>query len=60
MFYLLYCYRVLIKHISDVKKEDMKEIGSKYVRTLLDTTLVKTAVVCHTSKVEEVANGLKQ
>lgn len=38
----------------------MEKIGSKYVAPLLDMSLVKTAVVCHTSKVEEITNGLKQ
>lgn len=52
--------RKLIKQISDVKEADMEKIGSKYVAPLLDMSLVKTAVVCHTSKVEEIANGLKQ
>lgn len=50
--------RNLIKQISTVEIEDMMEIGPKYVSPLLDTSLTKTSVICHPSKVEEVAKGL--
>lgn len=48
-----------MKQIASVEIDDMKDIGPKYVAPLLDTTLVKTAVVCHSSKVEEISAGLR-
>ncbi|XP_073987977.1 uncharacterized protein C05D11.1-like [Rhodnius prolixus] len=50
--------RKLVKLISEVKKGDLNRIGSIYVSPMFDHTVTKTTVVCHPSKVEEVAKGL--
>lgn len=47
-----------MKLISEVKKGDLNRIGSIYVSPMFDHTVTKTTVVCHPSKVEEVAKGL--
>lgn len=49
----------LVKCVSRVTIEDIKKVGPKYLRPLFDVSKSRCAVVCHPSKVEEVAAGFK-
>lgn len=53
-------FRNLIKKISEVKLEDLPQIGKKYIMSLFDPKHTKTAIVCPPSKLEEIADEFKK
>lgn len=49
-----------MKKISVVKLEELPAIGKKYVMSLFDPKLTRTAMVCPPSKLEDVAEEFKK
>ncbi|XP_033228376.1 uncharacterized protein C05D11.1-like isoform X2 [Belonocnema kinseyi] len=49
--------RQIIKNISAVSLEDAHRVSTQYVEKLLEPKLCKTTIVCHPSKVSEVAEA---
>ncbi|XP_046675798.1 uncharacterized protein LOC124364398 isoform X3 [Homalodisca vitripennis] len=52
--------RWLVNKIDKVTMEDLSRIGPKYVKKLFDPSISRTTIVCHPSKVEELALGFKE
>ncbi|XP_015438659.1 PREDICTED: uncharacterized protein C05D11.1-like [Dufourea novaeangliae] len=50
----------MVQRISTVTTEDMGRIASKYLTPLFDPKECKTTIVCHPSKVQEVASAFKE
>jgi hypothetical protein len=46
--------------ISEVRTEDLNQVGSEYIAPLFDPQMSKTSIVCHPSKTEEIAAGFKE
>lgn len=53
-------FRNLIKKLSEVKIEELPQIGKKYVMPLFNPQCTRTAMVCPPSKLEETANEFKK
>nr|CAD7597482.1 unnamed protein product [Timema genevievae] len=52
--------RRLVQLIAGVTVEDLKRVGPQYVARLFDPIHSQTTVVCHPSKVDEIAAGFKE
>ena len=50
----------MVKNISTVTLEDMQRIAPQYIKQLLEPQVCKTSIVCHPSKVYEVAEAFKE
>lgn len=53
-------YRQLVQLISQVTTDDLNQVGPKYVAPLFDPETSRTSIVCHPSKIEEIAAGFKE
>lgn len=49
----------MVRRISAVTIDDMNRIASQYLKPLFDPKECKTTVVCHPSKVPEIADAFK-
>lgn len=52
--------RQLVRLISQVTIDDLNQVGPKYVAPLFNPETSKTSIVCHPSKIEEIAAGFKE
>jgi hypothetical protein len=48
-------FREMVQQISQVTVEDIKRVGAEYVQKLFVPGSAHTSIVCHPSKVEELA-----
>ncbi|XP_043476736.1 uncharacterized protein C05D11.1-like [Leptopilina heterotoma] len=49
--------RQLVKNVSSVTLDDVHRIAPQYIKKLLDPKACTTSIVCHPSKVEEIAKA---
>ncbi|PNF33802.1 Uncharacterized protein C05D11.1 [Cryptotermes secundus] len=52
--------RQLVQLISQVTADDLNQVGPKYVAPLFNPETSRTSIVCHPSKIEEIAAGFKE
>lgn len=50
----------LIKRVAKVSKEDLRQVGQKYLRPLFEDEERRTVVCCQPSKIEEVSKGFEK
>lgn len=50
----------MVRDISKVTIEDIKRVAPQYLKSLFDTNLCKTSVVCHSMKASEVSESFKE
>jgi hypothetical protein len=55
-----FLYRQLVQLISQVTIDDLNQVGPKYVAPLFNPETSKTSIVCHPSKIEEIAAGFQE
>lgn len=53
-------HRKLLEEISKVTIDDMRTIGGKIVKSLFDSKLSKSALVCNPAKVEDITKDFHQ
>ncbi|XP_034934378.1 uncharacterized protein C05D11.1-like [Chelonus insularis] len=51
--------RSMVQKIYTVDIKDLNDVANKYIKPLFDPKVGKTSIVCHPSKVSEVAEGFK-
>lgn len=49
--------RQLVKNVASVTLDDVHRIAPQYIKKLLDPKACTTSIVCHPSKVEEIAKA---
>jgi hypothetical protein len=50
----------MVQQISKVSVDDLRRVASKYVSKLFVPGSAHTSIVCHSSKVEEVATAFNE
>ena len=57
---LISFFREMLEKIAMVTIDDLKKIGPMFIAPLFDSSRVRTAVCCNSSKVQEITHDFKE
>ena len=55
-----FCFRSLLSAVAKVTAEDLTRVGTKYFKPLFDPCVASSALLCNTSKAEDVKLGFER